>query len=932
MTDTAPQIRVTLTAEDKGVSAAIKELGNQLSQLKQKQNEVAESSFNLKSAFDAVIASAVVLKIVEFGKEVFKTSLEIDRLAQKTGVSAGFLSTFSKAAETSGVTTEQVTISLGRLATNITKFQQGGNQAAAAFKALNITQADFKNLSPDEKIRLVTDRLGSMHAGLQKAAIAQELMGRGGQALLPTLNALAGEGFDRLTDAAKASGQYLTDDMAANTLAAAAAMNELAGAAKGAATQFEAGLEPAIIEIGEALTDSLASNGAKGFTALGEKAGTVLRYVALLFLDIGTAAGTMVAVVREEFDQMWKRIELGGETVANAIKSGSFKGAWNALAAGGKQAVKDSEEDAGRIRAILEGEGEQLAKNFQQLIPSDDEEKKRQKTRTAKFAPKAGAPDSDPADDKANKARLAALVARLQEELALFKANNAAEESANQIAYNEGLESVRAFYAKKKQLAKDESEQEIATLYAKQIALQKSPTDGTAAAEIAKQQKIAAFQSQIDTAKVTSTQTQKQLDSQLFLAEEAHQKTLQGYQAQILKAQGLTYAAAVAQIQGEAAEVKRNLVQAGLTPDAVAALLAQIQQLRLATAAFDEDKKQGEESLKSLANDKDDINLRVTAGLETQHQAEQDIARLELARIPALEKIAAAMRAAAINPDQIQAADEFARHVKDIQVNATAAANQMQQFGKQAGTAIQGDLNTFLTSTIIQARTVGQAFQALAGSVVGSIQKIVSALLIQIATEKILALYHKLKGVTDTASAAAKGTAQAAPLIAAAAAMTGSGVAITAGATALGISAAALQVAADTLIIANSAGAGAGAAGGGYIRGAGTSTSDSIPARLSDGEFVVRAAAVKAFGVHNLATINQGVTIPPIAGMAIARFAEGGLVQGNSGGAGGDLRLGIGLEEGLILRHLSSKSAGRVILQHLANNPKAATKALSRGQ
>ena len=45
-----------------------------------------------------------------------------------------------------------------------------------------------------------------------------------------------------------------------------------------------------------------------------------------------------------------------------------------------------------------------------------------------------------------------------------------------------------------------------------------------------------------------------------------------------------------------------------------------------------------------------------------------------------------------------------------------------------------------------------------------------------------------------------------------------------------------------------------------------------------------------------------------------------------------DLHLGIGLDEGLILKHLKSKTAGRVILQHLSQNPKAATRALQRAQ
>lgn len=57
---------------------------------------------------------------------------------------------------------------------------------------------------------------------------------------------------------------------------------------------------------------------------------------------------------------------------------------------------------------------------------------------------------------------------------------------------------------------------------------------------------------------------------------------------------------------------------------------------------------------------------------------------------------------------------------------------------------------------------------------------------------------------------------------------------------------------------------------GGYISGPGTSTSDSIPALLSNGEYVIRAAAVRKFGLQNLDWINKGLPIP--------RFADGGLV------------------------------------------------------
>jgi len=48
-------------------------------------------------------------------------------------------------------------------------------------------------------------------------------------------------------------------------------------------------------------------------------------------------------------------------------------------------------------------------------------------------------------------------------------------------------------------------------------------------------------------------------------------------------------------------------------------------------------------------------------------------------------------------------------------------------------------------------------------------------------------------------------------------------------------------------------------ASGGYISGPGTATSDSIPAMLSDGEYVIRASSVDKFGKKFLDSINSGV-------------------------------------------------------------------------
>jgi len=197
----------------------------------------------------------------------------------------------------------------------------------------------------------------------------------------------------------------------------------------------------------------------------------------------------------------------------------------------------------------------------------------------------------------------------------------------------------------------------------------------------------------------------------------------------------------------------------------------------------------------------------------------------------------------------------------------------MKSFGDQASQALQGDLTNFLGSTIDHVKSVGDAFRSLAASAVSSIQRVVAQLLVQLLMQKLV-------------KAAASG-------------MSGGGLV-------------------------------PGHAAGGLISGPGTGTSDSIPVRLSAGEFVMSARSVQEIGVPTLAKMNRGLNIGSIAGMSTPGFAEGGLVT-HGAGSDGILNIGLGLDPGLILKHLSSKAAGKIILSHVSNNPKAVTRAISRG-
>lgn len=79
------------------------------------------------------------------------------------------------------------------------------------------------------------------------------------------------------------------------------------------------------------------------------------------------------------------------------------------------------------------------------------------------------------------------------------------------------------------------------------------------------------------------------------------------------------------------------------------------------------------------------------------------------------------------------------------------------------------------------------------------------------------------------------------------------------------------QAAAAVAAAAGGADSAPGFSGGGHIRGAGTGTSDSILARVSNGEFIMQAAAVRKFGADFMHMLNRGV---------MPQFSMGGLVDG----------------------------------------------------
>ncbi len=101
---------------------------------------------------------------------------------------------------------------------------------------------------------------------------------------------------------------------------------------------------------------------------------------------------------------------------------------------------------------------------------------------------------------------------------------------------------------------------------------------------------------------------------------------------------------------------------------------------------------------------------------------------------------------------------------------------------------------------------------------------------------------------------------------------------------------------------ASGGGGGGSFASGGFVSGPGSSTSDSIPAWLSNGEFVIRAAAVRKYGVDMLRMIN-GLRADRLFESGFPQFAMGGpvgipvpAIVGGQGASGRPVMITLGEE------------------------------------
>ncbi|MBP9930853.1 MAG: phage tail protein [Rhodoferax sp.] len=833
----------------------------------------------------------------------------LDEMAQRTGIAVESLSLLVPAAELSAVSTEKFEAGLKKLATGMLEAATGSETSAQKFGALGVAvQNQDGTLRDSEQVLLdLADRFKAMPDGAEKAALAVDIFGKAGAEMIPFLNQ-GRDGIGALKQEAAELGLQLSADTAAQAGNFNDALDKLKLATQSIGNQIIASLLPALNDMAGGMVESA-------------KQGGTLRVI----LD-----GVVLVL---------KTLALGVATVGKAfVALGEAIGAGVAAAV---EALKGNTDGAKAIIADLKGSLiqrlDELASFRDSLFdPKPIEVKAPRIQADPELLQRLTKPKAGKAAQDSIGAQTTLMKAQLDAEFTLLKDGLARQQTALDAALEDRLISVRDYYAQKTAIEQREVDAEV----------------------VRKQQELGRSQQVASTGKSENDRLKAKAE---VAKAEADLITLNNRRTDIEQANARKAAQAERELADALAQAREELAQITSTAtdaDRKSAIERSYRDLRARLAAESDadgvslvdrliDVKAAQANLSALEvqwrqvtermrNAQESIQTQQQAGLLTEAQARQQIVTLQQQSATEMERLLPTMQQAAqaIGPDAVIRVQAWRNELERTRLTV----DEMTPLWNRIGESFGGALNGMITGAQTWRSAMASLFQQVADAFLQQI--VIQPFQQWIAMQaRMLALklgFIQQEQTVDAAASAAKvaqKTTETTAVVSMDAAKAGAGAA--ASQASVPIVGPGLAIAAMVAMVAAVMALLGGIkkfAGGGLVSGPGSATSDSIPARLSAGEYVVRAAAVRQVGVAFLDSLNGLSVGPRFKGGELA-FAAGGLVpevkvppaqpQMNQA-----VRIVNAIDPGVTHDHLQSPAGERVIVNIIGRNARAIRSAL----
>ncbi len=236
--------------------------------------------------------------------------------ARALGLSIGSLQRLQFASKIAGASQEDVSTGLRVLAKRLRDARNGLSTAKLAFAEVGISAKSLKGQRLDVVFKRLANRFRGIADPAQKAALAQELFGRGGLALINTLN-LGSAGIGKLGDRAQRLGIVLSQQTAAKAEKFTDSMLEAKSAMQGVRNVLAAQLLPKITALATRFANFIATG--DNLTKTVERIKTAAKALGVVFSILTLAKFGPLGIILGIIGLLVKQL-LKGEEGMKALK------------------------------------------------------------------------------------------------------------------------------------------------------------------------------------------------------------------------------------------------------------------------------------------------------------------------------------------------------------------------------------------------------------------------------------------------------------------------------------------------------------------------------------------------------------------------------------------------------------------------------------
>ena len=831
--------------------------------------KLGDESNRVKGLLAGLGVSLSVAGFATMIKSAIDAADHLNKLSQKIGISVEALSTLRFAAQLSDVSLETLQKGIKGLSQNIAEANTGVGDGAQMFDALGISvkNADGSMKSTEAVLLQVADVFSNLEDGAVKTALAVKLFGKSGMDMIPFLNQGAA-GINQLTAEAERLGLKLTTE----TARSAEAFNDNLTALKASSSALGITLArdflPELINITNAMREAASDSGKLKAMWVG------LGGVGNLLFN-GTEikqARDEVARIQELVDSTRKKVDTGKAPVPFMPFD-----------------VKFNEGAMATLRKNLAQWEQELAAAKQRLDALTSPKRADEKSPTGKPTEDMqriacvvsggqwvnGRCEKKSADNEKDTtgAQLAIVKAQAEAEFKVLKEGLDLQKSALDRALDDRLVSIRDYYARKTQIEQQAIDQELAAKQQELTAQSEVAVNGKDEAQrLRAKAEVKKLEGEITVLNMKRGEIEVVNAHAAAKAEEELADELARVRDRLAEIRG-----------GAGGEVTRSRLEREYQP-----LVEKLQRMGDTTGVADVGRlinvegdmaelarleRQYQNVTDRMSIRERELQVQKDAGMLTEAQMRREVLTLHQQTATEVEGMIPKMQALATATGSEEAINRVARLKVEVAGLKTVADD--------VATRINGDVENAFTTMFEQigsgAKSASDAFGDFARSVLAAINRI--------AAQKIA---EELFGGMTKGGAGGLG----------------------------GLVSGFFKW--------------AGFAGGGYVSGPGTATSDSIPARLSAGEYVLRADAVRRVGVDFLHALNGGLRIgltgPRWSGQRLA-FADGGLVpdvaQAPAAAPSQSVRIVNVIDPGMAADYLNSAAGEKTILNVLSRNGSA---------